>query len=279
MNLAATSPQFINLKTNMNLPDLCQRAVQLAEQTARFLRQELGQVNTDQIEEKALNSLVSYVDKTAEAHLVEGLEAITPGCSFLTEEDAVENSEGSLRWIVDPLDGTTNFLFQLPIFSISLALEREGEIVLGVVYEVNQQEAFYAWQGGGAYLNGQPIGVSTRPSLPKALLATGFPYYDYDQTQAYLKALEYFMQHTRGIRRFGSAAVDLAYVACGRFDGFFEYSLQPYDVAGGAFIVKEAGGVVTDFKGGNNWLHGGEMLASNALIAEDFRRVIQLAFG
>lgn len=262
----------------MNLANICQQAVRLAEQTARFLRQELGNVSTNQIEEKALNSLVSYVDKTAEAQLVEGLQAITPGCSFLTEEDTVENTEGDLRWIVDPLDGTTNFLFQLPVFSISLGLEVEGALVLGIVYEVNQSEAFYAWKGGGAYLNGRPIRVSQRPSLPESLLATGFPYYDYDQTQAYLKALEYFMQHTRGIRRFGSAAVDLAYVACGRFDGFFEYSLQPYDVAGGALIVQEAGGVVTDFNGGGNWLHGGEMLASNALIATDFLNVIRSAF-
>jgi myo-inositol-1(or 4)-monophosphatase len=262
----------------MNLANICQQAVRLAEQTARFLRQELGNVSTNQIEEKALNSLVSYVDKTAEAQLVEGLKAITPGCSFLTEEDTVENTEGDLRWIVDPLDGTTNFLFQLPVFSISLGLEVEGALVLGIVYEVNQSEAFYAWKGGGAYLNGRPVRVSQRPSLPESLLATGFPYYDYDQTQAYLKALEHFMQHTRGIRRFGSAAVDLAYVACGRFDGFFEYSLQPYDVAGGALIVQEAGGVVTDFNGGGNWLHGGEMLASNALIATDFLNVIRSAF-
>ncbi|MEQ8705969.1 MAG: inositol monophosphatase family protein [Phaeodactylibacter sp.] len=262
----------------MNLPDICHNAVKLAEQSARFLRQELGNVRTDQIEEKALNSLVSYVDKATEAQLVAGLRSITPGCSFLTEEDTVENTEGSLRWIVDPLDGTTNFLFQLPVFSISLALEREGEIVLGIVYEVNQQEAFYAWKDSGAYLNGKPIRVSKRPTLPQSLLATGFPYYNYDQTQAYLKALQFFMQHTRGIRRFGSAAVDLAYVACGRFDGFFEYSLQPYDVAGGAFIVQEAGGVVTDFRGGTDWLHGGEMLASNALIAEDFLEVVRSAF-
>lgn len=271
-------PQFINLKNNMDLPDICQRALQLTEQTARFLRQELGQVNPHQIEEKALNSLVSYVDKTAEAQLVSGLKTITIGCSFLTEEDSVENSEGALRWIVDPLDGTTNFLFQLPVFSISLALEQQGEIVLGIVYEVNQQEAFYAWKGGGAYLNGHPISVSNRPSLGESLIATGFPYYNYDQTKAYLKVLEYFMEHTRGLRRFGSAAVDLAYVACGRFDGFFEYSLQPYDVAAGAFIVKEAGGAVTDFQGGQNWLHGGEMLASNGLITADFLDIVRSEF-
>ncbi len=262
----------------MELSEICRRAAQLAAQTARFLRQELGQVSASQIEEKALNSLVSYVDKTAEAQLVEGLQALTPGCSFLTEEETVANTEGDLRWIVDPLDGTTNFLFQLPVFSISLALEQAGEIVLGIVYEVNQQECFYAWKGGGAYLNGHRIQVSQRSSLPQCLLATGFPYYNYEQTRAYLIALEHFMQNTRGLRRLGSAAVDLAYVACGRFDGFFEYSLQPYDVAGGAIIVQEAGGVVSDFSGGVDWLHGGEMAASNAQIAAPFRAIIRDAF-
>ena len=262
----------------MDLSDICQRAAQLAEQTARFLRQELGQVDASQIEEKALNSLVSYVDKAAEAQLVEGLKALTPGCSFLTEEETVANTEGDLRWIVDPLDGTTNFLFQLPVFSISLALEHSGKIVLGIVYEANQQECFYAWKGGGAHLNGQRIRVSQRSTLPQCLIATGFPYYNYEQTRAYLKALEHFMQNTRGLRRLGSAAVDLAYVACGRFDGFFEYSLQPYDVAGGGIIIQEAGGVVSDFSGGKDWLHGGEMAASNALIAEPFRSVIREAF-
>jgi myo-inositol-1(or 4)-monophosphatase len=262
----------------MDLSKICQSANQLAERTARFIRQEVGKVNNDQIETKELNSLVSYVDKEAETQLVEGLSQLVPESVFLTEEDTVDNQEGDLRWIIDPLDGTTNFLFQLPVFSISLALEREGEIVLGIVYEVNRQECFYAWKDSGAYLNGKPIQVSKRATLAESLLATGFPYYDYQRTQSYLKALAQFMENSRGLRRFGSAAVDLAYVACGRFDGFFEYSLQPWDVAGGAFIVQEAGGKVTDFKGGNNWLHGNEMVASNGLIAPDFLKVIKNAF-
>lgn len=262
----------------MDLSNICQNANQLAERTARFIRQELGRVSAGQIEEKALNSLVSYVDKEAETQLVEGLSQLVPGSVFLTEEDTVVNQEGALRWIIDPLDGTTNFLYQLPVFSVSLALEREGEIVLGIVYEVNRQECFYAWQGGGAFLNGNPIRVSQRATLSESLLATGFPYYDYERTQAYLQVLGQLMQNSRGLRRFGSAAVDLAYVACGRFDGYFEYSLQPWDVAGGAFIVQQAGGTVSDFNGGNNWLHGQEMVAANGAISEAFLTLIKAAF-
>lgn len=263
----------------MDLSTICHNANQLAERTGRFIRQELGQVGSAQIEEKSLNSLVSYVDKEAETQLVEGLSQLVPGSVFLTEEDTVKDEEGELRWIIDPLDGTTNFLFQLPVFAISLALEQKGEIVLGIVYEVNRQECFYAWKGGGAFLNGDPIQVSKRATLSESLLATGFPYYDYERTQAYLKVLEQLMQNSRGIRRFGSAAVDLAYVACGRFDGFFEYSLQPWDVAGGAIIVQEAGGTITDFSGGGNWLHGQELIAANGKISEAFLKTVRAHFG
>jgi myo-inositol-1(or 4)-monophosphatase len=263
----------------MELSKICQSANQLAERTGRFIRQELGRVGSRQIEEKTLNSLVSYVDKEAETQLVEGLSQLVPGSVFLTEEDTVSNEEGKLRWIIDPLDGTTNFLYQLPVFSISLALEREGEIVLGIVYEVNRQECFYAWKEGGAFLNGEPIQVSRRPTLAESLLATDFPYYSYERTQAYLTVLGQLMQKTRGVRQLGSAAVDLAYVACGRFDGFFEYSLQPWDVAGGALIVQEAGGTITDFSGGNNWLHGKEIVAANGKISGAFLREVSAQLG
>lgn len=257
---------------------LCRQACLIAEQAGRFIRQEMGRVVERDVEEKALNSLVSYVDKTAEAQLVEALSELLPGSVFLTEEATVEQQSGALQWIIDPLDGTTNFLFQVPVFSVSIALQAAGQTILGVVYEVNRQECFYAWRGGGAFLNGQPIGVSQRGPLERCLLATGFPYYDYERTARYFTALEYLMRHSRGIRRLGSAAVDLAYVACGRFDGFFEYSLHPWDVAAGAFIVQEAGGRVTDFRGGTDFLHGAEIIASNAAIAPELLQAIRQAF-
>ncbi len=257
---------------------LCRQAIPIVERVGRFIRQEMGQVAGQDIEEKSLNSLVSYVDKNAEVQLVEALEQLLPGSTFLTEEETVAKQSGAWQWIIDPLDGTTNFLFQLPVFSISVALQREGRSVAGIVYELNRQECFYAWLGGGAFLNGRPIQVSRRAPLGNTLLATGFPYYDYKRIGPYFQVLEYFMRHTRGIRRLGSAAVDLAYVACGRFDGFFEYSLNPWDVAAGAFIVQQAGGVVTDFKGEENYLGGGEIIASNAAIAGAMQQAIGGAF-
>ena len=263
----------------MNLEKICTQAISIVEHSGRFIRQELGRVASGDVEEKGLNSLVSYVDKTAEEQLVEALGQLLPGSVFLTEEDTVANQSGDLQWIIDPLDGTTNFLFQLPIFSVSVALQREGQTVLGIVYEINRQECFYAWEGGGAWLNGRPIQVSGRAPLSQSLLATGFPYHDYSRMQEYYQVFEYFMRHSRGLRRLGSAAVDLAYVACGRFDGFFEYGLNAWDVAGGAFVVREAGGVVTDFTGGEGFLNGGEIIAANPAIGREMLEVIRGAFG
>jgi myo-inositol-1(or 4)-monophosphatase len=240
----------------------------LIRNVGKFLRQELGKVAAGDIETKALNSLVSYVDKTAEEQLVEGCSQILPEAGFITEEETiVSNADKAWRWIIDPLDGTTNFLHQLPFFSISVALQHQQKTVMGFVYEVNRDELFYAWKGGGAWLNGKAIQVTPTLSLADSLVATGFPYYDFEKTTAYLKMLEQLMKGTRGVRRLGSAALDLAYTACGRFDAYFEYSLAPWDVAAGAFLVQEAGGIVTDFGGGENYIFGKEIMASNPALA------------
>ncbi len=246
--------------------------------TGKFLLKELGKVKGTDIEVKSLNSLVSYVDKTAEEKLVEGLQKILPEATFMTEEETIINQEGELQWIIDPLDGTTNFLHGLPLFSISVALRYKEEIVLGIIHEPSHNECFYAWKGGGAFLNEHSIKVSEASSLADSLIATGFPYYDYASISPYFEALEYFMRHSRGLRRLGSAALDLAYVACGRFDAFFEYSLNAWDVAGGAIIVKEAGGEVVDFSGKGNYLFGKELIATNQGISDAMLKVIFKAF-
>ena len=264
--------------TAVDLEKLTREACGVITSAGEFIRGEMGQVGADRVEEKSLHSLVSYVDRTAEEKLVEGLGRLLPGSTFLTEEETVESMQGPMQWIIDPLDGTTNFLHQLPVFSISVALQDHGQTVLGIVLEINRNELFYAWQGGGAYLNGKPIRVSATYDLENALLATGFPYYDYEQIANYLEALSVFMQVTRGIRRLGSAAVDLAYVACGRFDAFFEYSLHAWDVAAGAFLVQEAGGQVSDFLGGDDYLFGGEIIASNLGVYNDVLRVLSESF-
>ncbi|MBK6901246.1 MAG: inositol monophosphatase [Saprospirales bacterium] len=264
--------------TTPELELLTLKANDIIREVGLFIRGEIGRVGAERIEEKALHSLVSYVDRTAEENLVAQLGRLLPGSVFLTEEETVENTRGDLMWIIDPLDGTTNFLHQLPCFAISVGLQAHGRLVLGIVYEVNRQELFYAWEGGGAFLDGKPIRVSRAESLKDSLLATGFPYYDFEGMNGYLKALSVFMRESRGIRRLGSAAVDLAYVACGRFDAFFEYSLHPWDVAAGALIVREAGGRVSDFSGGVNYLYGGEILAANPGVYEQVLGVISEAF-
>ncbi len=264
---------------NLDLKKNCLSACEIVREVGRFIQEELGKVQDKDIATKSLNSLVSYVDQTAEKQLVVGLQKLLPASTFLTEEATIVQEKGEYQWIIDPLDGTTNFLHQLPFFSISVALRHHEKTVIGIVYEVNRKECFYAWKNGGAFLNEESIQVSDNTNLADGLLATGFPYYDYTFTKAYLVTLEYFMKNTRGIRRFGSAALDLVYVACGRFDGYYEYSLNAWDVAGGAFIVQEAGGVVSDFKGGDDYLFGREIIAGSKTIQAEMLKVIRKAFN
>jgi myo-inositol-1(or 4)-monophosphatase len=262
----------------MNWEKTCAKALPVVAEVAAFIGQETGRVTAAAIEEKARNSLVSYVDLEAERRLVDGLGRLLQGSVFLTEEKTAPSEAGDLRWIIDPLDGTTNFLHQLPCFSVSVALQAEGRTVVGIVFEINRRECFYAWKNGGAWLNGQPVRVGAAARIEETLLATGFPYYDYAHLDAYLRVLRGFMLGARGIRRLGSAAVDLAYVACGRFDGFFEYSLNIWDIAGGAFLIEQAGGKVTDFSGSDQYLRSGKVVAGNPVIHRQLLSHIAEAF-
>jgi myo-inositol-1(or 4)-monophosphatase len=237
---------------------------QLAADVTGFIREEAEKQASVSL--KGLNNLVTETDKESERRLVAGLTAMLPGSAFITEEDTTEDSDGEYQWIIDPIDGTTNFVHGVPSFAVSIALRRHEEIILGLVHEVNRDEQFYAVKGAGAFLNDHPIRVTPTPDLVNTVLATGFPYDEFDREDQYWLALRDFTHKTRGIRRLGSAAVDLCYVACGKFDGFFEYSLSPWDVAAGAFIVEQAGGTVTDFNGGDNWLFGREIVATNGAI-------------
>lgn len=231
-----------------------------------FIRHEGANFDHSQIEQKdGFNNLVSYVDKEAERRLVSTLSKIIPDCGFLGEEGTSIESKNEYEWIIDPLDGTTNFTHGFPPFAISVGLAKSHRLVLGVVLEVVKNECFHSYEGAPAFCNNKEIRVSAVKSLDAALLATGFPYYHQGRTEEYLEIIKTFLRQTHGVRRLGSAATDLAYVACGRLDGFFEYSLNPWDVAAGSFIVQQAGGTVTDFKGGNNFLHGGELCAGNAI--------------
>lgn len=245
-----------------NVSDLCL-------EVGEFILTECNNFDTGRIEQKeGFNNLVSYVDKESERRLVHALEKILPGAGFIGEEGTDIKGTNDYQWIIDPLDGTTNFTHGLPPFAISIGLAKRNKIVCGVVYEINKSECFHASEGNPAYLNDQIIHVSRVQTLSESLLATGFPYYHFDKIDAYLEIIKTFLQQTHGIRRLGSAATDLAYVACGRLDGFFEYKLNAWDVAAGSFIVEQAGGKVTDFNGGDNHLFGGELCAGCAIQPE-----------
>ncbi len=246
------------------MQQLLQEVIVLVKEVGDFIRAEAQNFDESKIEYKGKNDLVSYVDQEAEKRLVKGLAELLPGCGFIAEEGTSTHKSDTYNWIIDPLDGTTNFTHGLPVFSVSVALIKRKELSLGVVYDVMRDECFHASKGNGAFLNHMPISVSKTKTLDKALLATGFPYYDFEQMQQYLTILNEFMQNTHGLRRMGSAAIDLVYTACGRFEGFFEYNLNAWDVAAGALIVQEAGGMVTDFKGGNDFLFGRQIVAGNA---------------
>lgn len=248
----------------MNLQTIEKKVIELSREVGKFILKEGSEFDRSKIEQKTnFNNLVSYVDKEAERMLVENLGKIFPDAGFITEEGTIAPSNNHLyKWIIDPLDGTTNFLHGMPVFAISIGLARGNEVVLGVVHEMNRDECFHAIEGGTAYCNDTAIQVSGITSLQESLLATGFPYYHLNKEDVYLEIIKEFLDKTHGIRRLGSAAIDLAYVACGRIEGFFEYNLNPWDVAAGTFIVQQAGGKVSDFKGGNNFLFGGELCAS-----------------
>ena len=247
----------------------------LARSTGRWIAEEQSDFNSERVEIKDHNSLVSYVDKRAEEQLVEGLSQLLPEAGFITEEATVTNERKELSWVVDPLDGTTNFIHGIPLYAVSIGLLQEDELVCGVVYECGRDELFRAALGSGAFCNGTPIRVSAANELSQSVLATGFPYHDFSRVERFNKLLADLYRSTRGLRRCGSAATDLAWVACGRFDGFFEYGLNSWDVAGGALLVKEAGGRLSDFQGADDFLFGKSIISSNSHIFEAFQQMVK----
>ena len=258
----------------MNLTELCQQVIAIAKNAGAFIRTEASSFDRRKIEHKGLNDMVSYVDKQAEIMIVEGLQKLMPDSGFITEEGTVQEKHAVYNWVIDPLDGTTNFIHGVPVFCVSIGLVERDEVVLGVVYEINKDECFYATKNNGAFLNGEPIKVSDISYLAGSLMVTGYPYTDFGRLPDYLQMLGAFMGKSHGVRRLGSAAADLAYVACGRFEGFFEYNLKPWDVAAGVIIVREAGGRVTDFRGGGEPVFGQELLATNTLIHDETSHLI-----
>lgn len=259
----------------MNYESITSSVCEIARKTGAFIRNERNAFSADKIEVKGLHNFVSYVDKGAEELIVNELKKLLPQAGFIAEEGTASDNGETLKWIIDPLDGTTNFIHGLPPYAVSIALMENQQVVSGVVYEVTLDECFYTWKGGAAFCNGKIIKVSETQRVKDSLIATGFPYYDYDRLKSYLSTMEFFMKESHGMRRIGSAATDLAYVACGRFEAFYEYSLSPWDVAAGAFLVQQAGGTVTDFTGGDNYIFGREMVATNKNVYAEFSEIVQ----
>jgi myo-inositol-1(or 4)-monophosphatase len=261
----------------MNLEKIEKGVIEICREVGEFISHEGASFDLTRIEQKhVFNNLVSYVDKEAEKTLVTTLRKLFPAAGFITEEGTVEQAgRHEYSWIIDPLDGTTNFLHGIPLYAISIGLTRNEEVILGVIYDVCQKQCYHAIETGPAFCEDKIIKVSAISSLSESLLATGFPYYHFDKREDYLDIIKEFLNATHGIRRLGSAAIDLAYVACGRLEGFFEYNLHAWDVAAGTLIVQQAGGKVTDFTGGNNFLFGNQLCTSNSMVHTEMLEVIK----
>jgi myo-inositol-1(or 4)-monophosphatase len=238
-------------------------AIRAAERAGTIITKSLQQRDHLTIETKSPNDFVSEVDRSAEEEIIQTIRKFYPNHAILGEESGSNGYHHDYEWIIDPLDGTTNFLHGFPQFSVSIAVLYRGKLAHGVVYDPMRQELFSASRGSGAQLNNRRIRVTAQRTLDQSLLATGFPFRDFSYLDTYMDTFKAFVTQTSGIRRVGSAALDLAWVAAGRVDGFWEFNLSPWDIAAGALIVQEAGGVVCDFAGGENFLRSGNIVTAN----------------
>lgn len=256
----------------MDMKAVSELAVGTARAAGALLKDSLGK--TRQIEYKGAVDLVTEADRASEELIVAAIQGSFPDHGILAEESPEVSRPSPFKWIIDPLDGTTNYSHGFPFFCVSIAFEEAGEVTFGAVYDPMMDEMFTASRGKGACLNGQKIGVSSIGELGKSLLATGFPYDLRSSDRNNLENFSAFSLKAQAIRRAGSAALDLCYIASGRFDGYWEMKLRPWDVAAGALIVREAGGLVTDFSGGPFSVYGAECLATNRLVHEQMKRVL-----
>ncbi|TIL44866.1 MAG: inositol monophosphatase [Mesorhizobium sp.] len=250
--------------------------VQAAMKAGRSLSRDFGEVQNLQVSMKGPGDYVSQADRKAEDILFTELSKARPGYAFLMEERGlIEGDDGQHRWIVDPLDGTTNFLHGIPLFAISIALERQGQIVAGVVYNPAMDELYTAERGGGAFMNDRRLRVAGRTKLIDTVIGCGVPHLGRGQHGNFLVELRNVMAEVSGVRRLGSASLDLAYVAAGRMDGFWETGLSAWDVAAGILLIREAGGFISDFAGGQNMLDGGSIVVGNEIIQRALLKAVR----
>jgi myo-inositol-1(or 4)-monophosphatase len=245
-------------------------AIKAAREAGEIITYNASKIDQLNIEQKGINDFVSEVDKKAEEQIIYLLKKAYPDHSILGEESGEHTVQGSdYEWIIDPLDGTTNYLYGIPHYAVSIALRHKGRLKVGVVYDPIKDEMFSAARGEGARVNNRRLRVSGRKSMHNALLTTGFPYKPSQNLPLFIKTLEALIPDTAGIRRPGSAALDLAYVAAGRFDGFWEFKLNAWDIAAGVLIVQEAGGLISDLTGGNTHLKTGDILAASPKVFKE----------
>ena len=244
-------------------------------QAGNRLRKQYGRVKSIRYKSGAVTNLVTNVDQDVERFIKSQIKKHYSRDSILAEESEIENAYSSQRWIIDPLDGTTNFAHGLSFFCVSIGVERDGEIIAGGVCDPIHEELFFALKGKGATLNEKKIHVSKAKKLERALIVTGFPYDIHEHPEKSLPYFNAMIQRAQGVRRLGSAALDLCYLAMSRFDGFFEVFLNPWDTAAGSLILQEAGGVITDFSGDPFSIYRRELVASNGLIHDEMVEVLK----
>ena len=229
----------------------------------KILTDALGTLVSEQVSLKGTNDYVTELDKKSEAAIIQHIKSVFPNHSICGEESGTETHQSECLWIIDPLDGTTNYVHGIPFFSVTVALVKNGVTLAGVVLDPVRNEEFWAVKSGGAFLNGKPIQVGQKTGSQGTLLGTGFPWRSKQYWPQYMESFNAFFEHAAGVRRMGTAAIDLSYTACGRFDGFWEMKLKPWDIAAGILILEEAGGVVSDFRGESGYMQSGNIVAAN----------------
>jgi len=260
-----------------NSEEFLEIAVKAAKLAGQIIVEHLGKISKRDIDLKKASDFVTTVDKESEKVIIGTIKKHFPDHLFLAEESLKECGGETYRWIIDPLDGTTNYIHSYPVFSISIALEYGGEIIAGVILDPLRNELFWTEKGSGAYLNCSSIEVS-KVYMEEGLITTGFPFRSKEIIDTYMKLFKNVFLKVSDLRRSGSAALDLAYLACGRCDGFFELGLSPWDIAAGSLLIREAGGIVTDFKGGNDYLWTGNIVAGNPEVHKEILREAKSVF-
>ncbi|KXB32690.1 inositol monophosphatase [Dechloromonas denitrificans] len=254
-------------------------AIKAARRAGQIINRASNDLDLLKVSTKQPNDFVTEVDRAAEASIIETLQEAYPGYGILAEESGETagkgNNDAEYQWIIDPLDGTTNFIHGMPQYAVSIALAKAGVVEQAVVFDPNRNELFTASKGAGAFLNERRIRVSKRLKLQDALIGTGFPYREFQHIDTYLAIFKELTQKTAGLRRPGAASLDLAYVACGRYDGFWEFGLSPWDMAAGSLLISEAGGLVSDLRGETNYLETGNIIGGTPKVFSPLLNLIQ----